>query len=305
MADDDTEDPWLTLAEIAEELRLTPATIRSWVSSGTLRAWRPGKRKYLVRRSELDRMLAGRDLAAPTADEPDRPARVMDVIEAPHHSPHWPPEAVEHVTKAGWLGFVETEWCRGLQSSAMAPPDPYFLLRLRRIAEGAARKAAAMTNLDGDPPPEWWQRRPRLGRDPLSYELRPGGNRPGPADSWTGSISGRDALASAGRGVRQERSRRSQSCRSSSRTSSRTCRIATIRGSKTRGAETRSCGRSRRKIRPTTRRSALCRCGRKCFVSHFAQRNTRPARAPATTGIGTSSAHDYPPSTLITVREVG
>jgi excisionase family DNA binding protein len=45
---DDEEDPWLTLAEIAEELHLTPATIRSWVSSGTLRAWRPGKRKYLV-----------------------------------------------------------------------------------------------------------------------------------------------------------------------------------------------------------------------------------------------------------------
>jgi len=49
-------------AEIAEELRMSPATMRSWISSGTLRAMRPGKRKLLVRRSELDRMLRGEDI---------------------------------------------------------------------------------------------------------------------------------------------------------------------------------------------------------------------------------------------------
>jgi excisionase family DNA binding protein len=182
--DDEEDDPWLTLAEIAAELHLTPATIRSWVSSGTLQAWRPGKRKYLVRRSELDRMLAGKDVGEPADDEPDRPERAMDTIQAPHRSAFWPPEAVEHVSKTGWLGFVETEWRRGLLSSAMAPPDPYFTLRLRRLAEGAARKGAAMTNLDSDPPPGWWQRRPLLETGPLSYELRPGGNRPGTEESW-------------------------------------------------------------------------------------------------------------------------
>lgn len=39
MAINDTnaqDDPWLTLAEIAEELRMSPATIRSWISKGTL-----------------------------------------------------------------------------------------------------------------------------------------------------------------------------------------------------------------------------------------------------------------------------
>lgn len=54
-----SEDPWLTLAEIADELRVNPSTVRLWVSQGQLRASRAGQRKWLVRRSELDRMLGG------------------------------------------------------------------------------------------------------------------------------------------------------------------------------------------------------------------------------------------------------
>lgn len=54
----DEADPWLTLAEIAAELRVVPATVRLWISRGQLSATRPGRRKLLVRRSELDRMLA-------------------------------------------------------------------------------------------------------------------------------------------------------------------------------------------------------------------------------------------------------
>jgi excisionase family DNA binding protein len=56
VANDETDrpdDPWLTVAEIAEDLRLSPATIRSWISKRTLRAMRAGERTYLVRRSEL------------------------------------------------------------------------------------------------------------------------------------------------------------------------------------------------------------------------------------------------------------
>src|SRR5205807_8307066 len=91
------DDPWLTLAEIAEELRLSPATIRSWISKGTLRAMRAGRRKWLVRRSELDRMLAGADMAEPS-DQPDAPDwRAIDTIAPPHHSPHWTnPDAIKH-----------------------------------------------------------------------------------------------------------------------------------------------------------------------------------------------------------------
>ena len=47
----DEHDPWLTLAEIAEELRVNPATVRLWVIRGRLKAMRAGQRKLLVRRS--------------------------------------------------------------------------------------------------------------------------------------------------------------------------------------------------------------------------------------------------------------
>jgi excisionase family DNA binding protein len=196
VAQDDSEDPWLTLAEIADELRLTPATIRSWVSTGILRAWRPGKRKYLVRRSELDRFLAGED-DEPSASEIDRPSRSMDTVEAPHRSPTWPTEAVEHISKGGWLGFAETAWRQGLRSSALAPPDVYFILRLRRVAEAAVRKANAMANLGDERPPAWWGKRPVVGGGGLSYELRPGGNRPGPPELWDAFDSTVNQLSSA------------------------------------------------------------------------------------------------------------
>jgi len=70
-------DPWLTLAEVASELRVNPSTVRLWVSQGRLPASRAGRRKWLVRRSELGRMLAAEGSAAPRVDaasaDPVRP----------------------------------------------------------------------------------------------------------------------------------------------------------------------------------------------------------------------------------------
>ncbi len=57
---DAPEDPWLTLAEIAAELRVHPATVRLWIARGRLPATRPGQRKLLVRRSDVDRMMGQR-----------------------------------------------------------------------------------------------------------------------------------------------------------------------------------------------------------------------------------------------------
>ncbi len=178
------DDPWLTLAEIAQELRMSPAAIRSWISKGTLRAMRAGQRKWLVRRSELDRMLAGKDVIGPD-DQPSRPGwRFSDTIQAPHRSPHWSEEAREHVSRGGWLRVAETEWREALRASALAPPDPGFLVRINEIADAAARKAAALDNLGDEAPGAWWQRQSGLPGGVLSYELRPGGNRPGPLDLW-------------------------------------------------------------------------------------------------------------------------
>lgn len=182
---DPQDDPWLTLAEIAEELRLSPATIRSWISKGTLRATRAGQRKWLVRRSELDRMLAGADMADPDSPPDAADWRTFDTITPPHRSPHWTnPAALEHVSPRGWLGFAESTWRAALRASATAPPDPGFILRIRGIAEAAARKAAALGNLGEEAPGAWWERQSALPGGALSYELRPGGNRPGPAELW-------------------------------------------------------------------------------------------------------------------------
>jgi excisionase family DNA binding protein len=178
------DDPWLTLAEIAEELRMSPATIRSWISKGTLRAMRAGQRKWLVRRSELDRMLAGEDVIGPD-DQPGGPGwRFSDTVAPPHRSPHWSDEARDRVSRSGWLGVAETEWREALRASAMAPPDPGFVVRISDIAEAAARKAAALDNLGDEEAGVWWQRQSGLPGGVLTYELRPGGNRPGPAQLW-------------------------------------------------------------------------------------------------------------------------
>jgi excisionase family DNA binding protein len=188
-SDDDAdppEDRWMTLAEIAAELRMSPATIRSWVSQGTLQATRAGRRKWLVRRSELDRLLAGEGMQGPdTVGEtvPEGGWRAMDQIQAPHRSPHWPEEARAKVRPESWLRVTDGEWQLALVDSAMAPPDPDFVARIRTIAEASARKAAALENLEEEPG-SWW----RLQKGPpnlrLSYELRPAGNRPGPPKQW-------------------------------------------------------------------------------------------------------------------------
>ena len=50
------EDPWLTVPQVSEELKLHQATVRAWVKSGRLAAVRAG-RTWRVRRSEVDRAL--------------------------------------------------------------------------------------------------------------------------------------------------------------------------------------------------------------------------------------------------------
>ncbi len=177
----------MTLAEIAAELRMSPATVRSWVSQGTLQATRAGKRKWLVRRSEFERMLASEgmyDPDDPGRSEPEGGWREGDTIEAPHRSPHFSEEALSGIRREPWLRVTHSEWQRSLMASAMAPPDENFVARIRVIAEASARKAAALANLEEEPGP-WWQLQKGPPNLRLSYELRPGGNRPGPSALWT------------------------------------------------------------------------------------------------------------------------
>ena len=175
------DDPWMTVAEIAEELRLSPATVRSWVSQGRLPATRAGRRKWLVRRSDIERMTSQNQLEY----DPSHPdAQVIpETIETPRRSPDWNDRLREHASAKGWVGLSETFWRKALDRSRMAPPDAGFAARLELIANASARKAAALNDLDQEPGP-WWQRQGALPGGALTYELRPGANRPGPDDLW-------------------------------------------------------------------------------------------------------------------------
>ena len=98
-------------------------------------------------------MLAGADVAGPddAAGASDR--RTFDTIAPPHRSPHWTkPEALGHVSTGGWLGVAESAWRDALRSSAQAPPDRGFIVRIKDIAEAAARKAAALDDLGEQEP---------------------------------------------------------------------------------------------------------------------------------------------------------
>src|SRR5580698_4283236 len=83
------DDPWLTVAEFAQEMRVRPVTVRAWIAKGQLKATRAGQRKWLVRRSELARMLEQDDrvealpprpvLRPPEFPEPDdRPPEMWE-----------------------------------------------------------------------------------------------------------------------------------------------------------------------------------------------------------------------------------
>jgi excisionase family DNA binding protein len=87
------EDPWLTTAQISDELKLHPATVRSWVKSGRLAAIRVG-RTWRVRRSDLARALeldaspsvvseataASSDVPVPSLAPTPAPRRIADHI---------------------------------------------------------------------------------------------------------------------------------------------------------------------------------------------------------------------------------
>jgi|SRR5271163_2510947 len=181
---DPADDPWLTLAEIAQELRVHPATVRLWISRGQLKAMRAGQRKLLVRRSELDRMLASTDpsRAKPRMPQPLRPvfsrplaaqvARALAKID---------PAVIRDAIKK--MQEAEAVFETAVEASDNAPPDPGFAQRIRAVAEASLQRAEALDRASLIPGFTWT---PMSDPDPVirSHELRPGANRPGPPHKW-------------------------------------------------------------------------------------------------------------------------
>ena len=135
-------------------------------------------------------MLRGEDFEDAPSPPPDpstpgrrrRQRRFPDTITPPIARPGQPEE--EDVDPEEWLGIVQWEWLSALRQSEMAPPDAWFPGRLQLIAEAAARKAAALALFPADEMMRWEGEPDGVGLT-LSYELRPGGYRPGPPELWT------------------------------------------------------------------------------------------------------------------------
>jgi excisionase family DNA binding protein len=69
----ETEESFMTVAEVAEVLKLNQQTVRNWIDQGSLPAVRVGRR-VRIKRSDFDRILeesySGRPAAAPAAPTP-------------------------------------------------------------------------------------------------------------------------------------------------------------------------------------------------------------------------------------------
>ena len=158
---------------------MSPVTVRSWVSKGKLRAKRAGQRKWLVRRSDLQEMLDTDGGPSPLGDRPDP----LDVPDQVVRSIADSAEADARIDREQWYGMASYDWEVALEQSRMAPPDARFPGRIRHIAQVAAARAAAIRECMEDPLFSWSPVPGSKGMT-LSYELRPGGSRPGPNDAW-------------------------------------------------------------------------------------------------------------------------
>jgi excisionase family DNA binding protein len=68
------EDSFLTVAEVAEMLKLNQQTVRNWIDQGSLPALRVGRR-VRIRRSDLERLLEeGRTARPPSAPDETGPS---------------------------------------------------------------------------------------------------------------------------------------------------------------------------------------------------------------------------------------
>src|SRR3984957_13174233 len=67
---DDTQESFLTVAEVAELLRLNQQTVRNWIDQGSLPALRVGRR-VRIKQSDLDQLLSDGYSSGPHAGGPD------------------------------------------------------------------------------------------------------------------------------------------------------------------------------------------------------------------------------------------
>jgi excisionase family DNA binding protein len=190
---EEVDDPWLTVAEIADDLRVNPATVRLWVSKGRLPATRAGQRKLLIRRSDLDHMLTVVRGEPPATGYQPRPRgprypfgmgppqSMSQLSTADIHGRRASPDEMQQIIEE--LQGADEIWEHAQSASENAPPDPGFPHRLRALAEACEHQARSLDKagwIEGFA----WTPIPNSRHMILSAELRPSANRPGPPELW-------------------------------------------------------------------------------------------------------------------------
>jgi hypothetical protein len=82
------------------------------------------------------------------------------------------------------MQIADQRWRVAIEESAFAPPDDGFADRLREISAAARAEAAVLREAATAPELRWNPIPDGTAAKRLSYELRPGGNRPGPRHLW-------------------------------------------------------------------------------------------------------------------------
>jgi hypothetical protein len=82
------------------------------------------------------------------------------------------------------MQIADQRWHAAIEESAFAPPDIDFAGRLRSISAAAESEAVVLHEASFAPQLRWNPTPDRSATKRLSYELRPGGNRPGPRELW-------------------------------------------------------------------------------------------------------------------------
>ncbi len=99
----DLGDSFLTVAEVAETLKLNQQTVRNWIDQGSLPALRVGRR-VRIRRSDFERLLAESYTAGVTGAPAGPSAEdfwggvAVGLPEPPEPAPDGEPELVEPVS---------------------------------------------------------------------------------------------------------------------------------------------------------------------------------------------------------------
>lgn len=76
------QDELLTVAQIAEQVQVTPETVRRWINNGQLRGHAVTRRTgYRVRRTDLNEFLNLRDDAPPVVSAPEARQPAIAVLD--------------------------------------------------------------------------------------------------------------------------------------------------------------------------------------------------------------------------------